>query len=38
VQEESVKGKQAGPVSREFRIKVPANGSKTITYTVQYSW
>jgi hypothetical protein len=38
VQEESVKGKQVGPVSREFRVKVPANGSKTITYTVQYSW
>jgi hypothetical protein len=38
VQEESVKGKQAGPVSREFRLKVPANGTRTITYTVQYSW
>ena len=38
VPEESVKGKQAGPVAREFRVKVPANGSKTITYTVQYSW
>ena len=38
VQEESIKGKQVGPVAREFRVKVPANGSKTITYTVQYSW
>ncbi len=38
VQEESIKGKQVGPVAKEFRVKVPANGSKTITYTVQYSW
>ncbi|HEU5056277.1 MAG TPA: DUF4139 domain-containing protein [Kofleriaceae bacterium] len=38
VQEESVRGKQAGPVAREFRVKVPASGSKTITYTVHYSW
>ena len=38
VTEESVKGKQVGPVAREFRIKVPAGGSKSITYTVQYSW
>lgn len=38
VPEESVKGVQVGPVAREFRIKVPASGSKTITYTVQYSW
>jgi hypothetical protein len=38
VQDETVKGRQVGPVAREFRLKVPASGSKTITYTVQYSW
>ena len=38
IQEESLKGKQAGPVAREFRLKVPAGGTRTITYTVQYSW
>jgi hypothetical protein len=38
VQEESIKGKQVGVVSREYRIKVPANASKSLTYTVQYSW
>lgn len=38
IEAESVAGVSAGPMSREYRVMVPANGAKTIHYTVLYSW
>lgn len=35
--DESVKGVRAGAQAQEYRITVPARGTKTVTYTVQYS-
>lgn len=36
--DESVKGVRAGPQLQEYRVNVPANGKKTVTYTVVYSF
>ena len=32
------KGTRTGPQTQEYRVRVPANGSQTVTYTVVYSW
>ena len=38
MESESEKGDRAGPLAQEWRIKLPKNGSKSITYTVLYTW
>ena len=38
LKDESQKGTRAGVVTQEYRVKVPASGSKTVSYTVTYSW
>ncbi|MFT3696342.1 MAG: DUF2642 domain-containing protein [Kofleriaceae bacterium] len=38
VEDESPKGTKAGAQTEEYRVKLPANGHQTITYTVVYSW
>lgn len=38
MESESDKGERAGPMAQEWRIKLPKNGSKSITYTVLYTW
>lgn len=35
---ESDKGTRASDRAQEWRVKVPANGTKTVTYTVRYTW
>jgi len=35
---EDEKGSKAAPQTQEYRVKVPASGKKTLTYTVVYSW
>lgn len=38
IDQEDVKGVRAGPTAQEWRVRVPAGGSKTLTYTVDYAW
>jgi hypothetical protein len=38
VKEESQKGTRAGPVAQEYRVKLPPGASKTVSYTVTYTW
>ena len=35
---EDEKGSKAAAQTQEYRVHVPANGKKTFTYTVVYSW
>jgi hypothetical protein len=35
---EDEKGSKAAAQTQEYRVRVPANGKKTFTYTVVYSW
>jgi hypothetical protein len=35
---EDEKGTKAAAQTQEYRVRVPANGKKTFTYTVTYSW
>jgi hypothetical protein len=35
---EDQKGAHAGPQAEEYRVRVPANGKQTVTYTVVYTW
>jgi hypothetical protein len=35
---ETVKGTRAGDGAQEYRVRVPANGSQKIAYTVVYTW
>ncbi len=35
---ESVKGEQVTPQTREYRLSIPAKGSKSVTYALRYSW
>ena len=36
--DESPKGTRAAPQTQEYRINLPGNGKKTVSYTVVYSW
>ncbi len=38
LEDESPKGTRAGAQTQEYRVRVPAGGHQTITYTVVYSW
>lgn len=38
IESESEKGKRAGQLAQEWRVKIPKKGSKTISYTVLYTW
>ncbi len=38
IESESIKGTRDGTAAREYRLKIPAGGSKSVTYTVRYSW
>jgi hypothetical protein len=38
IEAEDEKGSKAAPQTQEYRIKVPANGKKSFTYSVIYSW
>jgi hypothetical protein len=38
IEAEDVKGVRAGDQAQEYRLKVPAGGSRSVTYTVVYSW
>jgi hypothetical protein len=38
IESEDEKGTKAGPQVQEYRIKIPAGGSKTLAYAVVYSW
>lgn len=38
LKEESQKGTRVGLVTQEYRLKLPAGASKTVSYTVTYSW
>jgi hypothetical protein len=35
---ESEAGERAGALAQEWRVKIPKNGSRSITYTVLYAW
>jgi hypothetical protein len=35
---ESVKSRRSGQVAEEYALDIPAGGSKTVTYTVNYVW
>ncbi|MEK7423308.1 MAG: hypothetical protein AAB131_05640, partial [Actinomycetota bacterium] len=35
---EDVKGLKASSSAQEYRLKIPAGGEETVTYTVLYSW
>jgi hypothetical protein len=35
---ESQKGEQVTPQTREYRLSIPAKGSKSVTYALRYSW
>jgi hypothetical protein len=36
--DENVKGTRGGPQTQEYRLKLPAGGKKSVTYTVVYQW
>lgn len=38
IESESEKGERAGQLAQEWRVKIPKKGSKTISYTVLYTW
>lgn len=38
LEDESPRGAKAGAQTQEYRVKLPAGGHQTITYTVVYSW
>ncbi|HTJ44975.1 MAG TPA: DUF4139 domain-containing protein [Kofleriaceae bacterium] len=38
IEAEDEKGTRAGAQVQEYRVRVPAGGSKTLTYAVVYSW
>jgi hypothetical protein len=38
LEDESQKGTKVGLVTQEYRVKVPAGGSKTVGYKVTYTW
>jgi hypothetical protein len=38
IEGEDKKSTRAGPQTLEYRVKVPAKGSQTVTYTVLYTW
>ena len=38
IEDEAPKGTKAGAQTEEYRVKLPAGGHQTITYTVVYSW
>ncbi len=35
---EDVKGVAVGPQTREYRLRLPPGGSRTVSYTVEYAW
>ena len=38
IESESEAGKESGATAQEYRLKIKAKGSKSLTYTVKYSW
>ena len=38
IESESDKSEKAGPLAQEWRVKLPKSSSKSITYTVLYTW
>lgn len=38
VVKESQKGEQVTPQTREYRLSIPAKGSKSVTYALRYTW
>ncbi|HVV87604.1 MAG TPA: DUF4139 domain-containing protein [Kofleriaceae bacterium] len=38
IEAEDVKGERAGAQAQEYRLRVPAGGNRTVSYTVVYAW
>jgi len=38
IDQEDVKGVKASASAQEYRVRIPAGGSKTVAYTVVYAW
>ena len=38
IESESETGKESGSKAQEYRLKIKSKGSKSLTYTVKYSW